>query len=141
MEAQLFCQKYRNYSDITLIPDRLRWCRYKQGLTQEEVAHQVDLSKQAYARLEASWTETPSLITLEKLAKLYELPIDDLLDDYCSFIYYGQAEQAKAYRLRLGLSVSEFSKLHDINESNVYAWETELKTISKRMWERCYSKI
>ena len=141
LDAQLFCKKYRNYRDITFIPDKLRWCRYSRGMTQEEVAHQVDLSKQSYARLETSWNETPSIDTLKKVSYFYELPLEDLLDDYATFRYLGQAQQAKAHRAQLGLSVSEFATLHNVSQSNIYAWEKGIKVISRRMWARCYKIV
>ena len=42
---------------------------------------------------------------MEKLAELFEVPLENLLDDYNLFLLRGQGEQIKAIRQRLGLDV------------------------------------
>lgn len=140
LDAQLFHQKYRRYEDITSIPDRLRWCRYARGLTQEEVAAAVGISQDAYSRLEVSGKEMPSFEIFERLADFFDIPVYDLLDDYHQFLSRGQAQQIRAIRDRLGMNVPQFARHHGIYPEYVYAWENESVTISRKMWKMCFKE-
>ena len=140
LDAQLFHQKYRRYEDITSIPNRLRWCRYARGLTQEEVAAAVGISQDAYSRLEVSGKEMPSFEMFERLADFFDIPVYDLLDDYHQFLSRGQAQQIRAIWYRLGMSVPQFARHHGIYPEYVYAWENESVTISRKMWQMCFKK-
>ena len=140
LDAQLFHQKYRRYEDITSIPDRLRWCSYARGLTQEEVAAAVGISQDAYSRLEVSGKEMPSFEMFERLADFFDIPVYDLMDDYHQFLSRGQAQQIRAIRDRLGMSVPQFARHHGIYPEYVYAWENESVTISRKMWQMCFKE-
>lgn len=140
LDAQLFIQKYRRYEDINSVPDRLRWCRHSKGLTQEEVANAVGIYKRSYAKLELEHKETPSLDKMERLAAFFEIPISDLLDDYNLFLYRGQAQQVREHREKLGLNVPQFALHYKINPENVYAWESDAKVISRKMWQMCFKE-
>ena len=52
--------------------------REKYRLSQEDVAEQIDVSRQTVAKWEAG-TTMPDLLKCEALAKLYDVSIDDLL--------------------------------------------------------------
>ena len=58
---------------------RLRWIRQSRNLSQQEVAHRLSISYQAYQRYEHPVKANPSLKTLEKLANLYHIPPEELL--------------------------------------------------------------
>ena len=140
LDAQLFNRKYRTYEEIDSIPDRLRWCRYSKGLTQEEVANAVGIYKGSYAKLEMEHKETPSLDKMERLAAFFEIPIYDLMDDYNLFLYRGQAQQVREHREKMGLNIPQFARYCKINPENVYSWESGAKVISRRMWEICFKE-
>lgn len=60
------------------IHDRLRHLRKASGLTQEQVAQQVGLTRQALSSYEAGRTR-PDIETLMKLAEIYGTDLDGVL--------------------------------------------------------------
>ena len=92
MEAQLFNQQYQSYEDIQNVPDRLRWCRYRMGLMQKEVADLIGITREHYIDFEVGYADCYPKEIVDKLAALYQVPVDDLLDDYNRFLYQGQGK-------------------------------------------------
>ena len=86
-EAQLFNQQYHSYGEIGNVPDRLRWCRYHMGLMQKEVAELIGITRGHYIDYEAGYVDYYPKEIVDKLAALYKIPTDDLLDDYNRFLY------------------------------------------------------
>ena len=81
-EAQAFFHMYHSYSEITNPSDRMRWCRYRLGLLQKDVAAMVGMEEWLYQDLESGAFHrsfTPELA--DKLAALYGIPVEDILDD------------------------------------------------------------
>jgi len=62
--------------------EKLRLLRQRQGLTVRELAKQVGVSFSNIASIERG-TSKPSLDLLKKLADLYEVSYDQLLNDEC----------------------------------------------------------
>ena len=89
LEAQLFNKQYHSYEDIDNIPDRLRFCRHKLGLMQKEVAQIVGIARSTYINLETGNHNGFDKTVADKLSKLYNIPVYDLLDDYNRFIAVG----------------------------------------------------
>ena len=85
-EAFPLNKRYRRYEDIVSIPDRLRWRRYELGLLQKEVAAKIGVSRAAYTSLEVNEIDYYDPVLMDKLASLYHIPIDDLLNDYTRFL-------------------------------------------------------
>ena len=89
-EAQAFFHMYHSYSEITNPSDRMRWCRYSLGLLQKDVAAMVGMEEWLYRDLESGAFHrsfTPELA--DKLAALYGIPVEDILDDYTLFPHRG----------------------------------------------------
>ena len=85
-EAQAFFHMYHSYSEITNPSDRMRWCRYGLDLLQKEVAAMVGMEEWLYRDLESGAFHrsfTPELA--DKLAAIYGIPVEDILDDYTCF--------------------------------------------------------
>lgn len=91
-----------------------------------------------YIDMETGACEHIPAAVIDKLAKLYGVPVSNLLDGYNRFLYEGQARQIQALRQRAGLSRAAFARKTGISESSLRAWETETKTISKKCWERYF---
>ena len=90
VETQAFYRMYRSYADIPNPWDRLRWCRYGLDLLQKEVAAMVGMEEWLYQNLESGTFHrsfTPELA--DKLAALYGIPVEDILDDYTLFLHRG----------------------------------------------------
>ena len=92
LEAQLFNQQYQNYEDIPNVQDRLRWCRHHMGLMQKEVADLIGITRGHYIDFEVGYVDHYPKEIVDKLAALYQVPVDDLLDDYNRFLYKGQTD-------------------------------------------------
>ena len=98
-EAQAFFHMYHSYSEITNPSDRMRWCRYSLGLLQKEVAAMVGMEEWLYRDLESGTFHrsfTPELA--DKLAALYGIPVEDILDDYTLFLHRGGGAFLRRYR-------------------------------------------
>ena len=98
-EAQAFFRMYHSYSEITNPSDRMRWCQYRLGLLQKDVAAMVGIEEWLYRDLESGIFHrsfTPELA--DKLAALYGIPVEDILDDYTLFLHRGGGAFLRSYR-------------------------------------------
>ncbi|MFQ9854984.1 MAG: helix-turn-helix domain-containing protein [Ruminococcus callidus] len=96
---------YHSYADIPNPWDRLRWCRYGLDLLQKEVAAMVGMEEWLYRDLESGAFHrsfTPELA--DKLAALYGIPVEDILDDYTLFLHRGGGDFLRRYREAKGWS-------------------------------------
>ena len=80
----------------------LKQLRKSQGLTQQELADSIGVSKAAYSRYERD--ETISLYALESLADFYHMTVDDLLgrkkvnvDEKFHLLLAGRSESNKEH--------------------------------------------
>ena len=99
VEAQAFYRMYHSYADIPNPWDRMRWCRYGLDLLQKEVAAMVGMEEWLYQDLESGAFHrsfTPKLA--DKLAALYGIPVEDILDDYPLFLHRGGGDFLRRYR-------------------------------------------
>ena len=120
LEAQLFNQQYQNYEDIPNVPDRLRWCR----------RHYIDF--------EVGYVDYYPKEIVDKLAELYGVPVDDLLDDYNRFLYKGQGKMIREYRESLGLKKKPFARLMGISPNLLRAWEDHQKRMNINSWNKYF---
>lgn len=138
LEAQIFNKQYGSYEEIENIPDRLRFCRHRLGLMQKEVARMVGISRNTYINLETGNLNSFDRATADKLAKIFEIPIHDLLDGYNRFLWGGQAQQIKQYRESCGMGVKPFAKQMGIPIRCLQAWENGQKVVSLKSWEKYF---
>ena len=138
LEAQLFNKQYHSYEDIDTIPDRLRLCRHKLGLMQKEVAQIVGISRSTYINLETGNHNGFDKTIADKLSKLYNIPVDDLLDDYNRFIAHGQGKLIREHRERLNLGKRPFARALGVDANMIRLWESERKQISLKSWEKYF---
>ena len=67
---------------------------------------------------------------VDKLAVLFGVSVEDLLDDYNLFLYRGQGEMIRKCRESFGMERKEFAKMIHVNARLLGAWELERKRIS-----------
>ena len=137
-EAFSLHERYRRYEDIDSIPDRLRWRRRELGLLQKEVAAKIGIPRYVYNSLEADEMDSYDPVLMDKLAALYHIPIDDLLNEYTRFLQAGQGQAILSLRQSLNLTRSQFAEYLHTDVDNITVWETEKKRISKSMWEKLF---
>lgn len=134
----MFNKQYSCYEDIQSVQDRLRWCRHRMGLKQKEVAQQIGIPRARYTDLETGHADRYPKEIVDKLAELYQVPVDDLLDDYNRFLYKGQGKMIREYRESLGLQKKPFARLIGIKAETLRAWESDRKQIGRKSWERYF---
>lgn len=141
LEAQLFNQQYQNYEDIPTVQDRLRWCRHHMGLMQKEVADMIGITRGHYIDFEVGYVDYYPKEIVDKLAALYQVPVDDLLDDYNRFLYQGQGKMIREYRESLGLKKKQFARLINLDPGTLRCWENDQKRMFKDSWEKYFKDI
>ena len=60
---------------------------------------------------------------MEKIAQLFEVPVERLLDDYNLFLRNGQGKQIKAIRMKLGLTQREYADIAIDPEISRLQWK------------------
>ena len=138
LEATRFNQRYRRYEEIQSVPDKLRWYRYSRGLLQSEVAEKIGVSTNVYKNMEDGIAQQISKELADRLAQFYGVPVTDILDEYNQFLYAGQAENIRAYRLSLGLGRKPFARKMNIPIRRLQEWESGRKVISRKSWEKYF---
>ena len=140
-EAKKFPHLGGSYAQAVTVPERLRWLRHHFGLLQKEAAAQAGIPLPRYIDMETgACTHYPATV-MDKLAALYQVPVEELLDEYNLFLYKGQARQIIALREKLGLSRTAFARQFGISERSLRAWESGEKVISKGCWERYFQRL
>ena len=74
----------------------------------------------------------------ERLARVYDVPVTDLLDEFNNFLYDGQANRIRTYRESLKLGKKPFARKMGIPIRSLQEWESERKVISLKCWERYF---
>ena len=138
LEAQLFNKQYHSYEDIDNIPDRLRFCRHKLGLMQKEVARIAGISRSTYINLETGKFNGFDKNVADKLSKLFNIPVYDILDDYNRFLSCGQGKLIREYRESLNLGKRPFARLIGVDANMLRLWENEQKQVSHKSWEKYF---
>ncbi|MBR5309698.1 MAG: helix-turn-helix transcriptional regulator [Oscillospiraceae bacterium] len=64
---------------MTKIGDNIKKVRTKSGMTQEELAEKINVTRQAISNWENGKTE-PDIETLTKIAQIFDISIDELVD-------------------------------------------------------------
>ena len=121
------------------LSQKLKELRKKQGLTQLELAERLFVSRQAISGWEAG-TSRPSTENLQSLSRLFNIPLETLLDDYNLFLRKGQGEQIKTIRTKLGLTQREYADKLSVSLGSLKQWEQNRKQIFKSTWERYFKQ-
>ena len=121
------------------LSQKLKELRKKQGLTQLELAERLFVSRQAISGWEAG-TSRPSTENLQSLSRLFNIPLETLLDDYNLFLRNGQGDQIKAIRTKLGLTQREYADKLGVSLGSLKQWEQNRKQIFKSTWERYFKQ-
>ena len=138
LDAKLFNQQYKSYEDITNVQDRIRWCRHHKGLLQKDVAEVLGITREHYIDYEVGYVDYYPKEIVDKLAVLYGIPAEDLLDDYNRFLYKGQGKLIREYRESIGLQKKQFARFLNIDPGTIRYWENEQKRMSINSWNKYF---
>lgn len=136
LKSQIFLSKNPDPQKLESVSDKLKWYRTNKGLRQCEVAESIGVNRTTYARYEENDIETYPLGKLDKIAKLFQVDITNLLDDYHLFLYNGQGQQIKKLRKSFRLTQSEFAKYINIPLSTLKNLEQNKNNISKKLFKQ-----
>lgn len=141
LKDMLFVHQYKNHKELSTVPERLRWCRLKRGLMQNDVAEKLGVSRAVYAGLETGSSDYYPKDLVDKLAEFFEIEAYDLLDDYNRFQYQGQGKILNEYRLSLGLNKKAFARLLGIEPHTLADWENDKKRMNIHSWNKYFKDI
>ena len=77
---------------------------------------------------------------MEKIAQLFDVPVERLLDDYNLFLRNDQSKQIKAIRMKLGLTQREYADKLGASLGSLKQWEQNRKQIFKSTWEKYFKQ-
>ena len=137
-DAEKFNLQFSDFSEITETADKLRWLRYQKGLRQRDVADYAGIYRSTYIHYEEYGKDFYSPKHMERIAQLFEVPVERLLDDYNLFLRNGQGKQIKAIRMKLGLTQREYADRLGISLCNLKQWEQNRKQLFKSTWEKYF---
>ena len=136
VEAEKFNLRYTDPSQIDNTPDKLRWYRYQKGLLQRDVAEYVGMDRSTYSSYEELGRDYYPIDRMRKLAELFEVPLETLLDEYNLFLYHGQGKQIKAMRAARNMTQAEYARRLGVPIGNLKQWETDRVQIFKSTWQQ-----
>ncbi len=116
---------------------QIKYYRSFKGISQEELAKAVGVSKFTVMRIENNEMLLVNLALLDKL--ISHLDIEDKIsyeDDYIEFIKNNPAEQIRAYRKKKNITMYQLSELLNTAYSTVKHWENGTCVISRKCYER-----
>lgn len=134
-EGQIFLEKHPNPDTLNHTSDKLKWYRYKNSLLQREVAKMAGIDRGTYINYECESRDFYPIEALTRIADIYGIAAEQLLDDYNMFLYIGQGEQIKRLRESLMLTQYDLSKMMNVDTIKVKRWEREEVTMSKNSWK------
>ena len=133
-EAQRFNLLFPNPESCTHVSDKLRYYRYQNNLFQSDVAEYVGMDRGTYSSYEEYERDCYPIENMQKIAKLFGVPVTELLDDYNLFLYNGQGQQVKKIRKSLHLTQAEFAKMMGVQTGMVKRWEQNKVRMFKGTW-------
>ena len=136
VEAERFNIRYTDPVQIDNTPDKLRWYRYQKGLLQRDVADFAGIDRSTYGSYEEAGRDYYPIEHKEKIAQLFDVPVEVLLDDYNLFLYNGQGKQIKAMRAARNMTQAEYARRLGVPIGNLKQWEIDRVKIFKSTWQR-----
>ena len=136
LDAQKFNLLYPDPSQISEIADKLRWYRHKHALLQREVAEQIGIDRVTYSHYEEYGRDYYPIEHMKKLAALYGVAVEGLLDDYNLFLYRGQGKQIQRIRLLQNMTQKAYAERLGIHIDTLKSWEQNRARVSRATWEK-----
>ena len=140
LDAEKFNLRFSDFSEITETADKLRWLRYQNGLRQRDVADYAGIDRSTYVHYEEYGKDLYPPEHMERIAQLFEVPVESLLDDYNLFLRNGQGNQIKAIRTKLGLTQKQYADKLGVSLGSLKQWEQNRKQIFKSTWEKYFKQ-
>lgn len=112
--------------------NQLKYQRIKKGLTQNELASRLNVSRDVILHLE---NKDKQLYDVELIKNILSI-IDEeqkikINDDYLNFILYNPGQKIRLYRGKYNLNKNEFAQIMGVSRKTVRCWENESNVISR----------
>ena len=104
------------------------------------MAEQIGVKRTHYIEFETGNVDYYPKEIVDKLAGLYQIPVEDLLDEYNQFLYTGQGKLIREYRERMGLQKKPFARRLGIDPRTLRGWENETIRVKRGSWERYFKE-
>ena len=140
LDAQIFNLRFSDPSEMTQIADKLRWYRYRHALLQSEVADRIGIDQKTYMRYEEYGRDYYPIEHMQKLAGMYDVPIESLLDDYNLFLYHDQGRQIRERRLSQKLTQKAYAANLGVSLNSLKKGEKNGEGFSKSTGENIFRK-
>ena len=133
------CDKYNLFiedrEELTTIGEKLKFYRLKNSIFQSDLAEMVGIDRVTYIEYEKGLKYYP-YETMKKIAKVYNIPLFEILDDYHMFAYSDQAKIIKGIRIKLGMNQYEFAKAIDVSKSTIQKAESNMGGFSQKSYRK-----
>lgn len=131
--------KDKDWKDMDNIADKLRYLRIKKGLIQKDVANYLGINIGTYKTYEDKTRIYYPKNHIIKLSELYNVPIENILDDYNRFLYE-QGMNIIKIRQMLRMDPQEFALYMNVDRNTVRCWEKENTVIPYKTWTHIIEK-
>ena len=138
LDAQIFNLRFSDPSEMTQIADKLRWYRYRHALIQSEDADRIGVDQKTYMRYEEYGRDYYPIEHMQKLAGMYDVPVESLLDDYNLFLYHDQGRQIRKRRLSQKLTQKAYAANLGVSLDKLKSWEENRVRMFKSTWEKYF---
>lgn len=138
VEAEQLNLQYPDPAEITAVADKLRWYRHRKALLQREVADFAGIDRSTYIHYEDASRDYYPPDKLEKIARILEVNMADLMDEYNLFLYHDQGRQIRDKRESLGMTIPQYARYLGVHSVKLRRWESNQVQISKTTWERYF---
>jgi len=125
----------KELSENPTVGEKIRFYRFKQNLTQEQLADILNINRITMIKYEND-SLFPSLEMLKLIAKEFKIPTIFLYDDYISFINYPYSKRIKEIRNRKELTINQFAEILNINRHTIGKWERKEQIVSRESYNK-----
>ena len=100
------------------------------------MAEYVGMDRSTYSSYEEMGRDYYPIDRMKKLAELFEVSLETLLDEYNLFLYNEQGKQIKAMRAARNMTQAEYARRLGVPIGNLKQWETDRVQIFKSTWQQ-----
>jgi len=125
----------KELSENPTIGEKIKFYRFKNSLTQSDLADVLDIDVETLSKYENN-KAYPSLVLVNSMSKIFNIPCEFLYDDYYNFINYPYFEKVKEIRKKSNITQQQFADSLNISRETVKRWEKAVRVVSKEYYDR-----
>lgn len=137
-EEKEICLLHFTPDALEKIGDKLRWYRCQKGYSQKEMAAFAKVDRETYHSYEEDGRDYYPIEKIKRIAKILEIPVEKLMDDYNRFLCHDPGKQIQKKREKKGLTRKDYAKELQVSADCLYRWETNRARVLKSTWEKYF---